>query len=158
MTDNTDIELTTGDETAHEAQVEAGEHPHAGVSQEGFSSPMQDSQMAKHCVGKLVLKRGGVETDIDFPVNPPATVGRFDPAVGPIDLDLGSIEPEGVYISRKHAKIVCDDDVWKIVDLGSSNGTFVLRDDFERIEEAELADGTELAFGNARFVFHLVEC
>lgn len=103
---------------------------------------------------RLVLKRSGAETDIEFAVNSPATIGRFDPDVGPIDVDLGSID-ESVYVSRKHASIVCEDGVWKIRDLGSSNGTFVLRDDFERVEEAELADGTELAFGNARFVFRL---
>ena len=39
--------------------------------------------------------------------------------------------------------------------MGSSNGTFVLRSDFERVDEAELDDGMEIALGNARFVFHL---
>ena len=42
-----------------------------------------------------------------------------------------------------------------IEDLGSSNGTFVLRNDLERVEAAELEDGTEFALGNARFVFRL---
>jgi pSer/pThr/pTyr-binding forkhead associated (FHA) protein len=102
---------------------------------------------------RLVLKRGGSETDIEFPLNPPSTVGRFDPAVGPIDVDLGSVD-EGVYVSRKHAKITCDDGVWRVHDLGSSNGTFVLgSSDFERVEAAEIEDGQEIAFGNARFVF-----
>ena len=59
-------------------------------------------------------------------------------------------------MSRKHAKIVSEDGVWKVVDLGSSNGTFVLKDDFERVDEAELSDGQEFALGNARFVFQLV--
>lgn len=103
---------------------------------------------------RIVVKRSGVETDESFPINPPASLGRFDPAVGPIDVDLGNL-PEAVYISRKHAKITCEDGVWMLSDLGSSNGSFILRDDFERIEEAELTDGTEFALGNARFVFHL---
>lgn len=102
----------------------------------------------------LVLKRGGVETDNVFEVHPPAMVGRFDPAVGPIDVDLGGLQ-EAVYISRKHAKITNEDGVWKIEDLGSSNGTFILINDFERVETAEIGDGTEIAFGNARFVFHV---
>lgn len=100
----------------------------------------------------LILKRSGAETDEVFPLHPPSIVGRFDPAVGPIDVDLGEL-PEGVYISRKHAKITLEDGAWTLHDLGSSNGTFILRADFERIEEAELADGDEIAFGNARFVF-----
>lgn len=102
----------------------------------------------------LTLKRGGAETDVTFPFVAPAMIGRFDPAVGPIDVDLGSID-ESVYVSRKHARIDCEEGAWKVADLGSSNGTFVLRGDFERVEEADLSDGDELAFGNARFVFRV---
>ncbi len=103
----------------------------------------------------LVVKRNGAETDEVFVVNNPTVIGRFDPTVGPIDIDLGAL-PEGVYVSRKHAKIYSDDaGAWRIQDLGSSNGTFVLTSDFEKVEDAELADGTEIALGNARFVFHL---
>jgi pSer/pThr/pTyr-binding forkhead associated (FHA) protein len=103
---------------------------------------------------RVVVKRSGVETDTEFPINPPAVIGRFDPSVGPVDVDLGGL-PEGSYVSRKHAKVTNEDGVWKIHDLGSSNGTFVLRDDFERVDEAELSDGQEFALGNARFVFRL---
>jgi pSer/pThr/pTyr-binding forkhead associated (FHA) protein len=102
----------------------------------------------------LTVRRNGTDTDTVFVVNPPTVIGRFDPAVGPIDIDLGSL-PEGAYVSRKHAKIVLEDGVYTIQDLGSSNGTFVLRDDFERVESAELSDGTEIALGNARFVFRI---
>jgi len=115
---------------------------------------VEDPSTAVPQVAKLVLKRGGVLTDISFEIRSPATIGRFDPMVGPIDVDLAA-QPEGAYVSRKHAKIVLADGVWKVVDLGSSNGTFVLRDDFERVEEAELSDGQEFALGNARFVFQL---
>jgi pSer/pThr/pTyr-binding forkhead associated (FHA) protein len=104
---------------------------------------------------KIVLKRNGVETDIEYPVTPSSVVGRFDPDKGPIEIDLGPL-PEAVYISRKHARFDQEDDVWKITDLGSSNGTFVLKQDFERVETADLEDGTEIAFGNVRFVFKLV--
>jgi pSer/pThr/pTyr-binding forkhead associated (FHA) protein len=102
----------------------------------------------------LVVKRSGAETDESFVVNNPCVIGRFDPSVGPIDIDLGNL-PEGVYVSRKHAKIFHEDGVWKVADLGSSNGTFILADDFLKVEEAEIVDGTEIALGNARFVFHL---
>jgi pSer/pThr/pTyr-binding forkhead associated (FHA) protein len=105
-------------------------------------------------IATLVVKRNGAETEEVFPVHSPCVIGRFDPAVGPIDIDLASL-PEGVYVSRKHAKFIEEDGVWKIVDLGSSNGTFVLGDDFEKVDEKELTDGTEIALGNARFVFHL---
>ncbi len=103
---------------------------------------------------RLVVKRAGVETVEVFPFAPPAVIGRFDPEKGPIDIDLGPL-PEGVYVSRKHAKITLEDDVYMLTDLGSSNGTYILRQDFERIESAEIKDGDEIALGNARFVFHV---
>lgn len=107
----------------------------------------------------IVLKRNGAETDITFAINPPAVIGRFDPAMGPIDVDLGPL-PEGSYISRKHAKITLEDGVYVLHDLQSSNGSFVLKGEggdaeFVREESSPLADGTEFALGNARFVFKL---
>lgn len=114
----------------------------------------QDAAEAHDEGPRLILRRSGADTEFVFPLTSPATVGRFDPAVGPIDVDLGPLD-EGVYVSRKHARFELEDGVWKVRDLGSSNGTFLLRDDFERIEEAELEDGSEIAFGNARFVFRM---
>ena len=143
MTDDTQVaDLTEHhdaehDEAMHDAVVatEAGEETHTGQP-------------------TLTVKRNGTETTEVFPVNNPCVIGRFDPSVGPIDIDLGNL-PEGVYVSRKHAKITQEDGIWKIHDLGSSNGTFVLADDFEKVTIADLADGAEIALGNARFVFHL---
>jgi pSer/pThr/pTyr-binding forkhead associated (FHA) protein len=96
-----------------------------------------------------------VETDVEFPFIAPAVVGRFDPTVGPIDVDLGALTPEGGYVSRRHARILFEEGVFKVEDLQSSNGTFLMRDDFEKVDSAELVDGTEIAFGNARFVFKI---
>lgn len=132
-------DVTTAEPQAPEV-IAGAECPAPSASGEGFAT--------------LVVKRGGAETDIEFPINPPAVIGRFDPAVGPIDVDLASL-PEGSYVSRKHAKITCESGDWMIQDLGSSNGTFILGDNFERVEMAELSDGKEIALGNARFVFHL---
>ncbi len=142
--------LTTDD---HAAQVD---HPHAGIAEEGWSTPQADIATPHAQFAKLVVKRAGAETDIEYPLNPPAIVGRFDPAVGPIDVDLALL-PEGSYVSRRHAKFTYDDGVWRVQDMGSSNGTFVLKSgDFERIQDAEeLEDGQEVALGNARFVFRV---
>lgn len=123
------------------------------------SEPIADDQVTEDAeapagTARLVVKRNGAETDEAFTIHPPAIIGRFDPEVGPVDVDLGPL-PEGIYVSRKHAKLTCEDGIWQIHDLGSSNGTFVLRNDFERVETADLSDGTEIALGNARFVFHL---
>lgn len=137
------------DESVIESNVEA-EAPEGPVEvEEGAEA---ESEADAEVGTRLILKRNNVETDVVFAVNSPAIVGRFDPSVGPIDIDLGTI-PEGSYVSRKHAKISEENGVWRIQDLGSSNGTFVLRDDFEKVDETEIQDGSEVAFGNARFVF-----
>ena len=138
---DTPIEEQEQPEAVEEAQATYGE----AVVEDAISEPTGP---------RLVLKRGGQETDISFSFACPATIGRFDPSVGPVDVDLGTVE-EGSYVSRKHAKITCEDGVYRIADLGSSNGTYVLRDDFEKVEEAEIADGDEVSLGNARFVFHV---
>jgi len=132
-------------------QAPDADHPHAGVAAEGFSSPQASGESV---CGEIVLKRGGAPTDIKFPISPPAVMGRFDPAVGPIDVDLAPL-PEGAYVSRKHAKISYEGGAWKLSDMGSSNGTFILRNDFERVDETEIKDGDEFALGNARFQFHI---
>lgn len=104
----------------------------------------------------LSLIRGGAETGEVFTFVGSAVIGRFDPAVGPIDVDLGGID-EGAYVSRKHARISYQDGAWVVEDLGSSNGTFVLEgDDFRRIEEpTRIENGATVVFGNARFVFRI---
>ena len=125
-------------------------------SEAGIMDPQEEigDQPAEVVAGTLTVKRGGVETEDRFSFQPPAIIGRFDPGIGPIDVDLGSL-PEAAYVSRKHAKITYENGEWMLSDLGSSNGTFVLRDDFERIESATLEDGSEIALGNARFVFRV---
>ncbi len=133
-----------------EEAVDEQATPDEGASEdEGGEEESSEVQGAR-----LILMRAGQETDTVFGFSAPATIGRFDPEVGPIDVDLGSVE-EGNSVSRTHARIVLEDDVYKIQDLGSSNGTYILRDDFEKIEEAELKDGDEISLGNARFVFRV---
>src|SRR5207253_2480090 len=58
--------LTTEDHAAN------ADHPHAGIASEGWSSPQADLATPTAQFAKLTLKRSGAETDIEFPVNPPA--------------------------------------------------------------------------------------
>lgn len=107
---------------------------------------------------RLVLRRAGVDTEHVFPFSAPAVIGRFDPEVGPVDIDLGDID-ESRYVSRRHAKITGAEDALWIEDLGSSNGTYLLRegmDDYLRVTEpSELMDGDQVVLGNAKFVLHI---
>jgi len=142
------------DQALHEPEANVTEPDAAETATDQAAVEVEETTDATPGVARLVVKRSGAETSESFEIHPPAIIGRFDPEVGPIDVDLGPL-PEGVYVSRKHAKITMEDGVYSITDLGSSNGTYVLRDDFERVETAELTDGTEFALGNARFVFHV---
>lgn len=156
MVENENLTVADAADTADAAVVVEETPEAADMAEPAADAPVAEESDAAAPAGqaRLIVKRQGMETDSVFPLNPPATIGRFDPNVGPIDVDLADL-PEGAYVSRKHAKITCDDGVWKVCDLGSSNGTFVLRDDFEKVDEAELTDGTEFALGNARFVFRI---
>lgn len=106
----------------------------------------------------IVLLRDGQESDAVFGVHENSVIGRFDPGIGPIDIDLGGLDI-GSYVSRKHASISKGDDgEWKITDLGSSNGTWIKNEfGFEKTESAILSDGSVFALGNAQFVFHTGE-
>ena len=55
-------------------------------------------------------------------------------------------------VSRRHAEIHVTDGRYRVVDLGSTNGTFV---DGERIATGELRDGSTITVGRSRLVFRL---
>lgn len=115
------------------------------------------STQPDEAIAEIVLIRGGTPTEISYTITNRAVIGRFDPAVGPIEIDLGNLE-EGVYVSRKHAVIYHDQGEWLIEDLGSSNGTFILPpgEDFIKIDSlTRIFDHQEIAFGNVRFRFDI---
>jgi RsiW-degrading membrane proteinase PrsW (M82 family) len=53
-------------------------------------------------------------------------------------------------VSKRHARIVIQDEKYAVLDLGSSNGTFV---NGKRVTESRLEDGCEVRFGRAHFVY-----
>ena len=105
----------------------------------------------------LILKRGGVTTAEKFTFGQCASIGRFDPESGPVDVDMGPL-PEAVYVSRLHAEVRCVDGEWTLRDIGSRNGTFVRDSEgkFQRVTDSSpLKDGDEISLGNAHFEFHV---
>jgi pSer/pThr/pTyr-binding forkhead associated (FHA) protein len=84
-------------------------------------------------------------------------VGRFDASSGPVEVDLTGI-PGAENISRRHAELTFEGNVWKVRDLGSTNGVFVKAAGQEAysprvVEPTAVKDGDELAFGNITMVF-----
>ncbi|MGE0887105.1 MAG: PrsW family glutamic-type intramembrane protease [Blastocatellales bacterium] len=53
-------------------------------------------------------------------------------------------------VSKRHARIRAENDQYALIDLESSNGTFV---NGKRISETRLEDGCEVRFGRAHFVY-----
>lgn len=49
-----------------------------------------------------------------------------------------------IYVSGKHGEFRCDDGVWKVRDLGSTNGTFVSGRRLNAGEWTDLAPGDEI--------------
>jgi len=62
----------------------------------------------------------------------------------------GGLEIEDKAVSREHCRIEPEDGGWRVVDLGSTNGTFVNN---ERVEYRKLAHLDEIKVGNTRVLF-----
>jgi pSer/pThr/pTyr-binding forkhead associated (FHA) protein len=54
-------------------------------------------------------------------------VGRTDPgtAIGSVDIDLALHGAHTLGVSRRHARIFLNEDIWMLEDLGSTNGTYI---------------------------------
>jgi pSer/pThr/pTyr-binding forkhead associated (FHA) protein len=78
-------------------------------------------------LAKLIIQRGG-KIGKEFPINTDETlIGRWDADGGIFpDIDLDQDDPEAK-VSRRHARIIHQNNQFVIEDLGSTNGTFVNR-------------------------------
>jgi signal transduction histidine kinase len=63
-----------------------------------------------------------------------------------------AIQLHDTEVSRRHAEIRCNDKTFTLVDLGSSNGTFV---NGKQVEQHQLANGDELQLGGTQLLFTL---
>ncbi|HEY5531807.1 MAG TPA: FHA domain-containing protein [Candidatus Anoxymicrobiaceae bacterium] len=57
---------------------------------------------------------------------------------------------DDITVSRRHAEIRRTEDGFRIVDMGSLNGTYVNK---LRVEEADLSSGDEIQIGKFRLIF-----
>jgi pSer/pThr/pTyr-binding forkhead associated (FHA) protein len=85
-------------------------------------------------------------------------IGRWDADGGVFpDVDLDTDDPEAK-VSRRHARISCENGQYVIEDLGSTNGTFVNRG--RRLKPGErqpVNDGDEIIVGKTFLRFHLAK-
>ncbi|TPX28019.1 FHA domain-containing protein [Cylindrospermopsis raciborskii] len=86
-----------------------------------------------------------------------AIVGIFDQDTGPVDIDLETFLG-GDTVSRNHAEIYQEAGIWKVKDLGSTNGVFIKGQGQTRFSAritvpTALKPDDEIAFGKVKFVF-----
>lgn len=125
-------------------------------------SPLQDVMLLESNadaiatpVALLRLVVAGRVTETRFPLRVPVTIGRAPSIEEGESLDLSQIEGAG-YVSRTHARITFESGVYWLTDLGSSNGTYLLGSEYDRIERAQIKNGDRVAFGNVCFLFEVV--
>jgi len=93
----------------------------------------------------------------EFSLDNNVLIGLFDPDTGPVDIDLEAFSGSDT-VSRNHAEIYQEGGVWKVKDIGSTNGTFIkpvgqIRFG-SRITLPEILNpGDEIAFAKVRFLF-----
>lgn len=125
--------------------------------EENISAERKNNQDSNGGVrAKLIIERGDA-VGTEFPVSATeSNIGRWDADNGIFpDIDLDSLDAEAK-ISRRHARIIHENDRFLIEDLGSTNGTFVNRG--RRLLPGTphlLNDGDEIIVGKTFLRFRL---
>ncbi len=89
----------------------------------------------------VVRAGGGIAGETFVPSGPRTLIGRSPEC---------EVFLDDVTVSRRHAELLRDGELYTIRDLGSLNGTFVNR---TRVESAELHDDDEVQVGKYRMTF-----
>ncbi|MHB8895759.1 MAG: FHA domain-containing protein [Candidatus Geothermincolia bacterium] len=122
-----------GDTTITLTPVEAEVEPEADIA-------VPDDELTAGA-SMLVVKRGPNAGTRFVLTKPVTTAGRHPES----DVFLDDIT-----VSRRHAEIRNDSGAFRIVDMGSLNGTYVNK---LRVEEADLSSGDEIQIGKFRLIF-----
>jgi len=91
---------------------------------------------------------------IPLPDQPELLIGREDEVSGVHpDIDMTPHRGEEGGISRRHARLVRQGDMWSVVDLDSTNGTYVNGTELQPKVPAPLHDGDRLGLGDIEAIF-----
>jgi hypothetical protein len=124
---------------------------------ENVSTESEENRQLKGVHATLLIERGAsVGTEFQLSTDE-SYIGRWDADNGIFpDVDLDSHDPEAK-VSRRHARIVRENNMYAVEDLGSTNGTFVNRG--RRLipgNRQRLNDGDEIIVGKTFLRFHIV--
>lgn len=81
-------------------------------------------------------------------------LGRFDPTIRVTpDVDLSYDDAKSHVISRRHARIIGLDNVHKVEDMGSTNGTQVNGKILDIGQKIQLKKGDYVSLGHCKFIY-----
>jgi len=139
-------ESDTASRTAPRPQLEVPESDF-----EDYEGTMQmDLGSSAEAVPRIILKDKNIT--LELPDKGQVIVGRtYRDNV--VDLDLEPYEASKYGVSRKHARLMKQGDLWLLEDLGSMNGTFINNVEVRQGSPILLKDGDNLRFSHMSFIF-----
>ena len=140
-------EADTASRTAPRPQLEV---PESDVESEYEGTMQLDIGSAVGAVPRIILKDKNIT--LELPEIDQVIVGRTY-RNNVVDLDLEPYEASKFGVSRKHARLIKQGELWLLEDLGSMNGTFVNNVEVRQGNPVALKDGDNLRFSHMSFVF-----
>jgi hypothetical protein len=87
---------------------------------------------------------------------PQILIGREDDVSGIYpEIDMTPHRGEEGGVSRQHAQLIHEGDAWFVIDLDSTNGTYLNGDEVTAKTRQPLNDGDRLGFGDVEATFHI---
>ncbi|MEB3343005.1 FHA domain-containing protein [Okeania sp.] len=128
-------------------------------AQKNHISPISSTRtpLSKSIVAKLISKEVGAPIREFIIDSHNAIIGKFDPNIGPVEIDL-----DGFYgnetVSSTHAEIYFENNQWHIKDMGSTYGIYIkpigkTRFGYRMNKPTILNSGDEISIGKIRLLF-----
>lgn len=120
-------------------------------------APHEDNKFPEDGVLRLDMPKQNKRIELKFRLNE-VLLGRRDPANAvPVLIDLTPYYGYRLGVSRQHAKIIVGEDRnLTVVDLGSSNGSFINNEKLIPHHSYPLKDGDLLSLGNLELVISYI--
>ncbi len=108
-------------------------------------------------IAKLISKQVGAPITEFIIDSNNAIIGKFDPDIGPVEIDLDGFYGDET-VSSTHAEIYFENNQWQIKDMGSTNGIYIkprgkTRFGYRMNKPEILNSGDEIAIGKIRLLF-----
>ncbi|NEP88032.1 MAG: FHA domain-containing protein [Okeania sp. SIO2C2] len=111
-------------------------------------------------IAKLIPKQVGSPVPEFIIDSNNALIGKFDPNIGPVEIDLDGFYGDET-VSSTHAEIYFENNQWQIKDMGSTHGIYIkptgkTRFGYRTNKPEILNSGDEIAIGKIRLLFLII--